>query len=119
MLVLQSSDPSRTAQGMQKRFPSYLARWRAASSTAQSIRQLLGEPRHLLLDLDPFPFLSFPRSEQFVRQIERRQDRDAGRIGGRHVLGDLAHPAVHEIGELLEVPAVVAPTDVVLRAKDS
>ncbi|HSF43854.1 MAG TPA: hypothetical protein VLT87_28945, partial [Thermoanaerobaculia bacterium] len=66
----------------------------------------------------PFPFLLTLDSEQLVRQVERRQDRDPRRVGRVHVLGHLSHLAVYEIGQALEVPIVVASTDVVRPAEN-
>src|ERR1700720_3717720 len=90
----------------------------AAASRLQGSSQFLRQLRNLLPDQDPFPFLPLLQAQQFVSQIERRQDRDAGRIGRIHVLGHLAHLAVHEIGQTLKVPAVVAAAHAVHRAKD-
>src|SRR5437016_6208581 len=90
----------------------------AAASSLQGSGQFLRQLRNLLPDQDPFPFLPLLQAQQFVSQIERRQDRDAGRIGRIHVLGHLAHLAVHEIGQTLKVPAVVAAAHAVHRAKD-
>src|ERR1700726_2785895 len=128
MLVLQSWYPPRTAQGMQHSV-SYESSWPclpssppwyayAAASSLQGSGQFLRQLRNLLPDQDPFPFLPLLQAHQFVSQIERRQDRDAGRIGRIHVLGHLAHLAVHEIGQTLKVPAVVAAAHAVHRAKD-
>src|ERR1051325_4821970 len=65
--------------------------------------QLAGEVRHGLRDPFPFPFLSSLALEQFVGQIERRQDGDLARIEGGHLVGDLPHGAVYRLRQLLEV----------------
>src|ERR1700688_1585067 len=90
----------------------------AAASSLQGSGQFLRQLRNLLPDQVPFPSLPLLQAHQFVSQIERRQDRDAGRIGRIHVLGHLAHLAVHEIGQTLKVPAVVAAAYAVHPAKD-
>src|SRR6202049_4756948 len=90
----------------------------AAASSLQGSGQFLRQLRNLLPDQNPFPFLQLLQAHQVVSQIERRQDRDAGRIGRITVLCPLAHLTVHEIGPTLKVPAVVAAAHTVYRAKD-
>src|SRR4029450_9067117 len=116
MLVLVWMDPSRTAQGMQLREPSYSNG--AAGSTLERPSQLTGQLLCLLLDLDPFPFVLFLGSLQLVRGGGGREYRHLDGVRAFQVGRDVPHSPVHQVGQLPQAAAFAVTADVVGATED-
>jgi hypothetical protein len=86
----------------------------ALQGASESVRKFDQPLSHLC----PIPIYSLPTLEQFVSDVERRQDGDAGRIDGRQLLGDLPHVPINLRREFLETLSVMVTTDSVHPTKD-